>query len=108
MNLPTNPVPLDLEAIRESFVENGNIDARVVALIAEIRSLREANDRMAEGIQRWVQSFQALVPEEAKARVDTEILGLREEVTRLKGYISRYQDAFSRPAPEARYNGETK
>jgi hypothetical protein len=34
------PAPLDLEAIRESFIENDNIDARVVALIAEIRSLR--------------------------------------------------------------------
>lgn len=30
---------LDLDAIRESFIENGDIDARVVALIARIRSL---------------------------------------------------------------------
>lgn len=49
----------------------------------ERKELEAANGRMAEGIQRWVQAFGALIPEEAKARVDAK---LEAAEARLRGY----------------------
>jgi hypothetical protein len=45
---------------------------------------RESYDRMAAGIQRWVQAFQALVPEEAKARVDAKLEAAEARVRELE------------------------
>lgn len=38
-----------------------------------LRELEEANERMALGLREWCETFQALIPREAKARVDAQI-----------------------------------
>lgn len=66
----------------------------------------EGEERMASGLRRWCEAFQALIPEEAKERVEAQIEGLRAgkdaalnaalearaKVKELEGEVSRLRE----------------
>lgn len=52
----------------------------IVALKAEVESLRFAYDGAVKGLLNWSESFQCLIPEDARKSVDDKFDSLREQL----------------------------